>query len=275
MRYRALIATLLAFCLSVLTACSGDVSASTGSLTYDQIKGTGLAGNCPTLEETSRGYIPIDKSQSYVLTDLCLQPTSYFVKEEPTSKRQAAEFVPGKLLTRYTYSLAQIQGSLKPESDGSLTFVEKDGIDFQPITVQLPGGEQVPFLFTIKGLVAKSQAGLDSISTATDFQGEFKVPSYRLAGFLDPKGRGTATGYDTAVALPAKGDSKEFTEANVKRTPVLNGKISLQVSKVNSATGEVAGIFVSEQPSDTDLGDQAPVDVKIRGIFYGRIDSVS
>lgn len=32
------------------------------------------------------------------------------------------------------------------------------------------------------------------------------VPSYRGATFLDPKGRGAATGYDTAVALPAAGD---------------------------------------------------------------------
>ncbi len=43
--------------------------------------------------------------------------------------------------------------------------------------------------------------------SADGFGGEFTVPSYRGATFLDPKGRGAATGYDTAVALPAAGDA--------------------------------------------------------------------
>jgi photosystem II oxygen-evolving enhancer protein 1 len=50
------------------------------------------------------------------------------------------------------------------------------------------------------------------------------------------------------------------------------GKISLQVAKVDSRTGEVAGTFESEQPSDTDLGAAEPKEVKIRGIFYARIE---
>lgn len=274
--YRAFIVALLAICLSVLTACSdGPATASSVPLTYDQIKGTGLANNCPKLEETSRGSIPIDASKSYVLTDLCLQPTTFFVKEEAANKRQEAKFVPGKLLTRYTSTLTQIQGKLKPAQDGSLTFVEEDGIDFQAITVQMPGGERVPFLFTVKNLVAKSQAGLEGINTSTDFQGKFKVPSYRSAGFLDPKGRGEATGYDNAVALPAKGDNEELLIANVKRAEVGNGRISLQVSKVDNFTGEIAGIFESEQPSDTDLGAKEALDVRIRGLFYGRVQPAS
>ncbi|HEY9651289.1 MAG TPA: photosystem II manganese-stabilizing polypeptide, partial [Coleofasciculaceae cyanobacterium] len=148
----------------------------------------------------------------------------------------------------------------------------KDGIDFQPITVQLPGGEQVPFLFTIKNLVAKTQPGLDSINTSTDFEGGFKVPSYRGAVFLDPKGRGVASGYDNAIALPSQADSSELTRSNVKRVETRNGKISLQVAKVDSRTGEIAGTFESEQPSDTDLGADDPEDVKIQGIFYARIE---
>ena len=158
MRYRALIVAFLALCLGVLTACSeGPASATNAPLTYDQIRGTGLANNCPTLSETTRGSIPLDASKSYVLKDVCLQPTTFFVKEESVNKRQKAEFVPGKLLTRFTSSLDQIQGQLKVGDNGSLTFIEEDGLDFQPITVQLPGGERVPFLFTIKELVAKSQ----------------------------------------------------------------------------------------------------------------------
>lgn len=273
MRYRAFIAAFLALCLGVLTACSeGPASATDVSLTYDQIRNTGLANNCRQLAETTRGAIPVDSSQSYVLTDLCLQPTTFFVKEEPANKRQEAEYVPGKLLTRLTSSIDQVRGKLKVDETGSLTFIEEDGLDFQAITVQLPGGERVPFLFTIKNLVAKSQPGLDSINTSTDFEGEFKVPSYRGAVFLDPKGRGVAAGYDNAVALPSQADRNELTRANVKRVGTLTGKISLQVAKVDSSTGEIAGTFESEQPSDTDLGADDPEEVKIQGIFYARIE---
>ncbi|MBD2430410.1 MULTISPECIES: photosystem II manganese-stabilizing polypeptide [Fischerella] len=273
MRFRAVIVALLALCLGLLTACSeGPTAGSTDLLTYDQIKGTGLANKCPQLTETSRGSIPIDASQSYVIKELCLEPTNFFVREEPANKRQKAEFVAGKLVTRKTYSLDQIEGDLKVNPDGSLTFVEKDGFDFQATTVQLPGGERVPFLFTIKGLVAQSQPGMTSINTSTDFEGTFRVPSYRGATFLDPKGRGVATGYDSAVALPAQSDDEELLRANVKRADVLNGKISLSVAKVDSSTGEIAGTFESEQPSDTDLGAGEPKEVKVRGIFYARLE---
>lgn len=276
MRYRALIVAFLALCLGFITACSeGPTSSSTTALTYEQIRGTGLANKCPQLTEISRGSIPIDASQSYLLKELCLEPTNFFVKEEPTNKRQAPEFVAGKLLTRRTYSLDQILGDLKINTDGSLTFKEKDGFDFQAITVQLPGGERVPFLFTIKNLVATTKPGVTNINTSTDFVGTFKVPSYRGSAFLDPKGRGVTAGYDNAVALPAQADDEELIRANVKRTDVLSGKISLQIAKIDSSTGEIAGTFESEQPSDTDLGDKDPLEVKIRGLFYARVQPAS
>ncbi|MBW4629199.1 MAG: photosystem II manganese-stabilizing polypeptide [Brasilonema octagenarum HA4186-MV1] len=273
MRFRALIVALLALCLGLVTACSeGPSSSSTEFLTYDQIKGTGLAVKCPQLAETSRGFIPIDSSQSYSIKELCLEPTQYFVKEEPLNKRQRAEYVAGKLLTRRTYSLDQISGDLKINPDQSLTFVEEDGFDFQAITVKLPGGESIPFLFSLKGLVAQTQPGLTTINTSTDFEGTFKVPSYRGSAFLDPKGRGVTSGYDNAVALPARSDNQELINANVKRGDVLDGKIFLQIAKVDSSTGEIAGTFVSEQPSDTDLGAKEPEEVKIRGLFYARVE---
>ncbi|MEH1779134.1 MAG: photosystem II manganese-stabilizing polypeptide [Nostoc sp.] len=275
MRYRALIVAFLALCLGLITACSDAPASSSGRdvLTYDQIRGTGLANKCPQLAETSRGSIPIDSSQSYGIKELCLEPTSFFIKEEPANKRQEAEFVAGKLLTRYTSTIDQVQGNLKINTDNSLTFTETDGLDFQAITVQLPGGERVPFLFTIKDLVAQTQPSLTSINTSTDFEGSFKVPSYRGAAFLDPKGRGVVTGYDNAVALPAQADNEELTRTNVKRAENLNGKISLQIAKIDSSSGEIAGTFESEQPSDTDLGAGEPKEVKIRGLFYGRVGS--
>ncbi|MEA5579610.1 photosystem II manganese-stabilizing polypeptide [Anabaena sp. UHCC 0451] len=274
MRYRALIVAFLALCLGLITACSDAPSSSSRDLlTYEQIRGTGLANKCPQLTETSRGSIGLDASQSYTIQELCLEPTNYFVKEEPANKRQKAEYVDGKLVTRYTSTIDQVQGDLKINPDNSLTFVEKDGLDFQAITVKLPGGELVPFLFTIKNLVAQTQPNSTSINTSTDFEGTFKVPSYRGASFLDPKGRGVVSGYDNAVALPAQADDEDLTRVNVKRAEILNGKISLQVAKVDSATGEIAGTFESEQPSDTDLGAGEPKEVKIRGLFYGRVET--
>lgn len=273
MRYRALIVALLAFCFSFLTACAESPALSREAITtYEQIRGTGLANTCPQLEETARGSIPIDSSKSYRLTNLCLQPTTFLVKEEAENKRQKSAFVAGKLMTRYTSSIEGVQGQLKVNSDGSLTFVEEDGLDFQPVTVQLPGGERVPFLFTIKSLVATTQPGLTSINTSTDFEGDFKVPSYRTSNFLDPKGRGLTAGYDNAVALPAQADSEELLKENVKQFQLDKGKISLQVSKIDPTTGEIAGTFESEQPSETDMGSHEAKDVKVRGIFYAQIE---
>ena len=53
------------------------------------------------------------------------------------------------------------------------------GLDYAAVTVQLPGGERVPFLFTVKELNAKGPADA--------FGGDFVVPSYRGSTFLDPK----------------------------------------------------------------------------------------
>ncbi len=271
MKFRTLIIAFLAMCLGLITACSdGPANAvNPQDLTYDEILNTGLANKCPQISEFTRGSLPIEPGQTYLVDDLCLEPQEYFVKEEPVNKRQEAEYVQGKLLTRYTTSLEQISGKITVDDEGVVTFSETGGIDFQPVTVQLPGGEQVPFFFTIKNLVGKTEPGFSSINSSIDFEGEFKVPSYRGATFLDPKGRGLATGYDNAVALPATADSDEY--ANVKQTPIGKGSMSLQVTKVDKETGEIAGVFESEQPSDTDLGAKEAVDVKIRGIFYARI----
>ena len=145
----------------------------------------------------------------------------------------------------------------------TVEFKEEDGIDYAPVTVQLPGGERVPFLFTIKELAAKG-----SLSA---FGGDFTVPSYRGSSFLDPKGRGGSTGYDNAVALPARSDADELQKENNKSTVALRGQAVFSVAKVDPATGEIAGVFESVQPSDTDLGSKAPKDIKITGLWYGQL----
>merc|ERR1712072_1618606 len=90
--------------------------------------------------------------------------------------------------------------------------------------------------------------------------GSFTVPSYLTGLFLDPKGRGTTTGYDQAVALPAMqagGDEGMFKENN-KKFDVLDGSIEFKVTSVNAELGEFGGVFVQKQPSDTDLGSKVP-----------------
>ncbi|MBF2058575.1 MAG: photosystem II manganese-stabilizing polypeptide [Cyanobacterium sp. T60_A2020_053] len=275
MRFRnLLIAFFMIFCIGFLSACS-DNSAQAydpNTTTYDEIVNTGLANKCPQISEFTRGTIDISVDQPLAVVDMCLEPQEYFVKEEPVSKRKEAEFIEGKILTRDTSSLEQIRGTIATNEEGVLTFQELDGIDFQIITVLLPGGKQVPFFFTIKKLTAETEPGFTSVNTSTDFVGDFKVPSYRGASFLDPKGRGLTSGYDNAVALPAGADNSDYLRSNLKQADTMEGEISLQITKVDSETGEISGVFESEQPSSTDLGAEEPEEVKIRGVFYARLE---
>lgn len=239
-------------------------------LTYDQIRNTGLANTCPDILGASRGrgMIPIKPGETVKITNLCLQPTNFYVKEESSNRRKSAEFVASKLLTRATSSLDYVKGIVTAQPDGSLKFEEKEGLDYQPITVQMPGGERVAILFTIKGYTGVTEPGLNGLTTSTDFEGETDVPTYRGANFIDPKGRGLAIGYDAAEALPAKRD--EFSK-NTKNDATSKGKMSLQIAKLNSETGEIAGTFECEQLSGTDLGAIEPKEVKIQGIFYAKV----
>merc|ERR1711990_761534 len=177
-----------------------------------------------------------------------------------------ASFVETKLMTRLTYTLDDMSGSLKVSGDGKVSFIEEDGIDYAPTTVQLPGGERVAFLFTVKQLNANG--------SLENFSGDFNVPSYRGSSFLDPKGRGGSTGYDTAVALPARGDDDELAKENTKNTAALKGSIVLSASRYDTTTGELAGVFQSIQPSDTDLGSKAPKEVKVSGLWYARLSTL-
>jgi len=62
---------------------------------------------------------------------------------------------------------------------GKIVFTEQDGIDYAPTTVQMPAGERVPFLFTVKELVATASQSGSSLKPGFQFGGEFTVPSYR------------------------------------------------------------------------------------------------
>ncbi len=235
------------------------------SKTYMEVKGTGTANQCPTIEGGVDSFV--FKPGKYQAKKFCLEPTSFTVKAEGVNKNAPPEFQKTKLMTRLTYTLDEIEGPFEVSPDGTVKFVEKDGIDYAAVTVQLPGGERVPFLFTIKELVASGKP--------ESFGGEFLVPSYRGSSFLDPKGRGGSTGYENAVALPAggRGDEEDLRKENIKTFESSKGKIILSVTKSKPESGEVIGVFESVQPSDTDMGAKVPKEVKIQGIWYAQLES--
>ena len=268
---RTTVALCLAACLALLTACSGDAkSIDRADLTYDDIHNTGLANDCISLPESARGSISLTAGGKYALQEMCFHPSAVAVKGEPTNKRQEAQFVEGRILTRYTSSLDSVYGDLAVTGDG-LQFKEKGGIDFQPITVLLPGGEEIPFTFSSKQLLATADGA--AITNSTDFNGEYRTPSYRTSNFLDPKGRALTTGVEYAQGLVALGgDDDELESENVKRYIDGTGTMTFSITRVDSESGEFAGVFTAIQPSDSDMGGREPVDVKVSGELYGRLE---
>lgn len=243
--------------------------AETNSLTYLQVKGTGLANRCPEVV----GEDSIKPSTGQKLVEMCIEPKAWAVEEEiGRGGKTEKKFVNSKVMTRQTYTLDGVQGDIT--NSGNIVFTEKEGIDYAATTVQLPGGERVPFLFTVKDLVAKGSG--DTFKPGFQMGGDFSVPSYRTGLFLDPKGRGGTTGYDMAVALPGlqsgeEGDDDLFKENN-KTFDVTTGRIEMEVNKVNKEESEIGGVFVATQLGDTDMGSKVPKKILTKGIFYARVD---
>eukprot|EP00613_Pedinella_sp_CCMP2098_P001692 CAMPEP_0171643148 /NCGR_PEP_ID=MMETSP0990-20121206/32457_1 /TAXON_ID=483369 /ORGANISM="non described non described, Strain CCMP2098" /LENGTH=309 /DNA_ID=CAMNT_0012218663 /DNA_START=313 /DNA_END=1242 /DNA_ORIENTATION=- len=240
-------------------------------LSYLQVKGTGLANRCSSVVGTDS--LAVKSGQKMV--DMCLEPKAFFVEQTTTTKagESKTDFVATKLMTRQTYTLDGISGSWS--TGDKLTFTEEDGIDYSATTVQVPGGERVPFLFTVKNLIAKGAAAGNTLKPGFEFGGSFTVPSYRTGLFLDPKGRGGSTGYDMAQALPGLQGGEEEAELfaeNNKVFDVLTGSIEFEVQNVNNEESEISGVFVSAQPSDTDMGGKEPKKLLLKGVFYGKIE---
>jgi len=238
-------------------------------LSYLQVKGTGLANRCAEVI----GDDTIKPKTGQKLVDMCIEPKAWAVEEEiGKAGKTEKKFVNSKVMTRQTYTLEGIEGPLT--NDGKIVFSEKEGIDYAPCTVQLPGGERVPFLFTVKDLVAKGSG--DTFQPGFQMGGDFTTPSYRTGLFLDPKGRGGTTGYDMAVALPGlqsgeEGDAELFGENN-KTFDVTQGRIEMEVNKVNAEESEIGGVFVATQLGDTDMGSKIPKKILTKGIFYAKVE---
>jgi photosystem II oxygen-evolving enhancer protein 1 len=257
-----------------LAVAAGPAQAITKSelneLSYLQVKGTGLANRCPEVI----GEDSITPKSGQKLVDMCIEPKAWAVEEEiGKAGKTEKKFVNAKVMTRQTYTLDGIEGVLSTDG-GKSVFSEKEGIDYAPTTVQLPGGERVPFLFTVKDVVATGNGG--SFKPGFQMGGDFNTPSYRTGLFLDPKGRGGTTGYDMAVALPGlqsgeEGDDELFKENN-KVFDVTQGRIEMEVNKVNAEESEIGGVYVATQLSDTDMGSKTPKKILTKGIFYAKVE---
>ena len=216
----------LIFGLAAVQPAKAITAEQFSQLTYAQVKGSGLANRCPTVESNGT-EVPVKGNSR--LTNVCFEPKSFAVEFE-TDKGK--EFATTKLTTRQTYTLAFIEGSLDANP---ITFKEQDGMDFAATTVKLPDGEYVPFLFTVKELVAKGEGS--SFKPGFTWGGEFTVPSYRTGGFLDPKGRGMYLGYDQAVALPAmQSDGQGGQEELFKETAAALASEFRSTCNVNPST---------------------------------------
>merc|ERR1719362_2151539 len=109
-------------------------------LSYLQVKGTGLANRCSEVV----GEDTITPKSGDRLVDMCIEPKAWAVEEEiGKGGKTEKKFVNSKVMTRQTYTLEGIQGSLKTDG-GNIVFNEEEGIDSAPTTVQLPGGGEGP-----------------------------------------------------------------------------------------------------------------------------------
>merc|ERR1712013_657581 len=66
-----------------------------------------------------------------------------------------------------------------------ITFKEEDGMDFAATTVQLPDGERVPFLFSVKQLVASGEGS--SFKPGFTWGGEFQCRLTERVASLTPR----------------------------------------------------------------------------------------
>uniref|UniRef100_A0A8R7PE03 Oxygen-evolving enhancer protein 1, chloroplastic n=1 Tax=Triticum urartu TaxID=4572 RepID=A0A8R7PE03_TRIUA len=88
------------------------------SKTYMEVKGTGTANQCPTIDGGVDSF-PF-KAGKYEMKKFCLEPTSFTVKAEGIQKNEPPAFQKTKLMTRLTYTLprAQLQGFVFPRPKG-------------------------------------------------------------------------------------------------------------------------------------------------------------
>jgi photosystem II oxygen-evolving enhancer protein 1 len=98
-----------------------------------------------------------------------MHPAEVYVKGEPANKRQEAQFVPGKILTRFTTSLDQVYGDLDVDRVTRPQLQEAGGH-------RLPAGHRAAARWRGGSVLRFSSKELDAtadgaaITTSTDFE---------------------------------------------------------------------------------------------------------
>jgi len=59
---------------------------------------------------------------------------------------------------------------------------------------------------------------------------------------------------------------------NYKTFDITQGRIEMEVNKVNAEEQEIGGVYVATQLSDTDMGSKVPKKILTKGIFYARLN---
>lgn len=62
-----------------------------------------------------------------------------------------------------------------------------------------------------------------------------------------------------------------FKESN-KTFDIFPGRAEFEVTAVDTEKGEMSGVFVSKQPSDTDMGSKVPKTVLSKGVWFANIN---
>ena len=69
----------------------------------------------------------------------------------------------------------------------------------------------------------------------------------------------------------AEYSDEELVEYYNKTFEVGQGRIEMEVNKVNAEESEIGGVFVASQPGDTDMGSKVPKKILTKGIFYAKV----
>lgn len=95
------------------------------------MKGTGLANRCYDVVGTGE----IQVKDGMKVTGMCIEPIKVLVEEDKMENGNTKKaFVDTKVMTRQTYTLAEISGDLSV-AGGQIKFEEQDGIDYAATTV--------------------------------------------------------------------------------------------------------------------------------------------
>ena len=78
-------------------AANSITSEQVRSLTYEEVKGTGLANRCPELTGSS-GELTIDSARKFKIADLCLEPKSFQIEQQVNEKRKGQAGAKGEFL---------------------------------------------------------------------------------------------------------------------------------------------------------------------------------